>query len=449
LQDARALAATADAEGFTDLAPRAHLMCAMLANSTGELEAAVASASTTIERADVVGDDLRRAEAEMLLVNVLAQKPDLERAFEWVGLARATLVRLGDPIELRAKLSGYEGYALHVAGRFDEALVRRREALELRQESSDELDPALATAYSNLGLELLAVGERQAAREQFMIALDIQVRALGELHPDVARTHSDLGGALGYLGDTDAAVREFQLAIDILTMAVGPDHPSVGRAYVNLGNTVAIGRDRPKAAPLYERGIAILERARGRDNAEVAAALGNYGRLLADMPMPAPLQAIDVLTRARTIEVASLGPDNPELCYIDNHLAVAYIAAGQLDAAATAAASSLRIATAAHGSRHPMVAQAWFNTGNVAAARHDTHAAVTAYETALAVQEALDLRPAEPALTRFLLAQVLAESGELPRAVALARAAQQGFLADGPDVVEYVREVDAWLAAHE
>ncbi len=449
LPDARALAAAADREGFGDLAPAAHLACARLATRTGELDAALASARTAIARADVIGDDGRRAEAELLLINLLAQRHHVELALEWVPIVRGTLARLGEPLELRARLAGDEGYALDAAGRFAEALARRREALELREELGDELDPALAAAHSDLAMTLLRTGARDEARDHLVLALELRTRALGELHPDVADAHADLGGLLTITGDTNGAVHELQLAIDVATVALGPDAPFLGRTFINLGNAVATGREPERAAPHYERGIAILERARGPDDAEVGIALGNYGQLLATMAMPGPPRAIEVLSRARSIVATSLGPEHPDLCYIDNHLVMAHLAAGQLDAAASAADSAVRIATATHGHSHSMVAQSLMHRGDVEAARHDVRAAVRTYEEALAIHATIESRAAELAQIRFQLAKATAESGQVQRAVSLARVAREEFLADAPELVEYVREVDAWLAAHE
>jgi eukaryotic-like serine/threonine-protein kinase len=449
LPDARALAATADAEGFTELAGAAHLACASLEDRAGELEAAAASARTAVARADVAGDDGLRAEAEVLLVSLQAQRRQFEAAFEWVGLSRATLTRLGDPPTLRTTLVAHEGTALHLAGRFPEALARRREVLELREEQLDELDPALADAHANVAITLLDLGELAEAHEHLALALELRTRSLGALHPDIARTHNDLGNVLTNQGDMEAAARELQLAIDIGTIALGPDDISVGRSFVNLGNTLAQGRDPAASVPAYERGVAIIERARGPADADLGAALGNFGRLLAHLEASDPQRAIEVLTRARAIEVAALGPDHADLCYIDNSLATAYRRAGRLDDAALAAESAVRIATLAFGESHGMVAQAWGAVGEVAAARHDLRGATAAFERALAIVEAEDSLPAARAKLRFHLAEVLADSGELARAVVLAQAAHGEFLSDGDHYPEDLRSIEQWLAAHQ
>ncbi|MBC8074247.1 MAG: tetratricopeptide repeat protein, partial [Deltaproteobacteria bacterium] len=444
-----ALAATADAEGLTEFAAAAHLACASLEDRAGELEAATASARVAFARADATGDDRLRAQAEILLVSLHAQRRQLDVAFEWVGLSRATLTRLGDPPTLRAMLGTHEGNALHLAGRFPEALARRLEVLELREEQMGELDPALADAHANLATALLELGKLQEAREHLVLALELRTRALGPLHPDVSRTHNHLGNVLTDQGELEAGARELQLAIDIGTIALGPDDIAVGHSLVNLGSTLAQGRDARAAVPAYERGIAIIERARGPEDADVGSALGNLGRVLAHLEDSDPQRAIEVLTRARAIEVAVLGPDHANLCYVDNSLATAYMRAGRLVEAAGAAESAVRIATLAFGESHTMVALAWDAVGEVAAARHDLRGAVAAFERALAILEVEDSRPAARGEVRFHLAEALGDSGELARAVALAHAARREFIEEEGDHIEHVRGIEQWLATHE
>ncbi|HWB74671.1 MAG TPA: serine/threonine-protein kinase, partial [Nannocystaceae bacterium] len=203
LPDARALATTADAEGFVELAAAAQLACAALEEKAGELEAATRSVRIAIERADAIGDDALRAEAQVLMVAVLAQRDQLDAALEWVALTRATVERLGDPPRMRAALAGQEANVLHAAARFPEALERRREALALREEHGDELDPALADAHASLAVTLLEIGEPREAHEQLMRALDLRTRALGDRHPDIAHTREQIGNVLAHQGEID------------------------------------------------------------------------------------------------------------------------------------------------------------------------------------------------------------------------------------------------------
>ncbi len=444
LPDARALAA--DAEAHADIAATASFVCAALEERVGELEAASASARASIRRADAAGDDRARAEAQVLLVSILGQRHQFELAFEWAELASATLGRLGDPVRLRATLLAYEGYALHTAGRFEPALARRREVLELRIEQNDELDPLVADAHASVAATLEAMGELREAREHLALALEVRRRVLGELHPDVARAHSQLGSVLSNLGEIDAAVSELQLAIDIGVTVLGSDDAGLGRSYVNLGSALAQGRNPPAAIPAFERGIAILERARGPDDAEVANAVSNFARLLAYMPMPHPVRAIELLQRARAIEVAKLGPDHADLVFTDNNLAVAYLSSGKLEAAAESAESAVRIATAAFGPSHVMVATSLSTAGDIHRARHDPQAAVRAYDEALAILAREESRPALRGEVRYHLARAWADAGEVARALELAKIAREEFVADGTDQAEWLRELDAWAA---
>ena len=445
LVDARRLAEEADAGGYGELASSAHRVVAVLEDCQGELEAAEASAKRAIARAEVLGDDELRARAQTLLVSVLARRHQLGPAEDWAALTRATLERLGDPPRLQASLLASEGVIAYSAGRYEDSLARRREALAVREELLDEGDPRLADAHRGIARALIELGRAEEAREEMETALAIRVAAVGPHHPAVARDHMSLAEIPSALGLFEEAIEHLRVAIDVGSLALGPRDAFVGAAYCDLGAAVAQGRDPAGLVEHFRECIAILEEARGPDDIDVGYALSNLGRVLAHIDRAE--EAIAVLERALVIHEKVLGPEHADEMYVLNNLALAYQEVGRSGAALDAARRALAIGEKAFGAEHPLVGQAWLHVGEIERAQgHDTEA-IDALRRAVAIAEAVDSRPAEAGVAGFELAQAYAAAGQHEAALAQAHRARAAFERDPVDHAGRVRAIDAWLAA--
>jgi tetratricopeptide (TPR) repeat protein len=446
LDEARAVASEADDARRPDVAAEAYWLAGVLEQRVGDEPAAERDVRVAIERAEEAADDAMRAQAQTSLVSLLAGRHAIDAAQQWVGLTRATLSRLGEPPRLRAALAATEGDAFYAAGEYARALELRREALELKQEYLDEVDPELAAAHSALGAALAEVGRLEEAREEHAFALAMRVRALGEQHPDVARGHNHLAAVLMLQGDLEGAIAEAQQAIDLGSIAFGPDDDFVGSALVNLASAIAQGPDAMASVPYFERAVAIFEKSPSADGAALSVVLGNLGRVLAHSTTPS--RAIEVLTRARALQLAQLGPEHSDLVYTENNLATAYLRTDRLADARVSADRAADLARRTLPPDHPMLAVALRTVGGVARAQGDLVAARTILEEAAALLERTEHRSAQLGEVRFDLAKVFDALGDPARARALAKTARDDVASDGPQHFVYLAEIDAWLAAH-
>jgi tetratricopeptide (TPR) repeat protein len=124
------------------------------------------------------------------------------------------------------------GIAMSNAGEPRSALTPLRRALRI-YESVDNR-PDVARTLDALGCAHLALGEHEAAREQFEQALLLAQDAFGAEHPQTARTLANLGNVLDDLGDYRAARAHLDRALAILETQYGPDHPDIAIVLVTL-----------------------------------------------------------------------------------------------------------------------------------------------------------------------------------------------------------------------
>jgi len=139
--------------------------------------------------------------------NVARQRPANPRAHNGVGLALAAEGRFEDAVlryreAIRLK-AGYAeahnnlGRALKAQGRLDEAILEYREAIRS--------DPALTKARYNLGNALVAAGRLDEAILQYREAI--------RLDPGDVEAHNNLGIAFARRGDLEEAIARYHDAI--------------------------------------------------------------------------------------------------------------------------------------------------------------------------------------------------------------------------------------------
>jgi tetratricopeptide (TPR) repeat protein len=195
-----------------------------------------------------------------------------------------------------ADLLTQRGILYKEIGRYAEAEVCYRRALEIVERESTVGDTRLADLYHNLGgLEHArrrpARGEAYARR-----AVEVRIEALGEDHPDVSFDTAALAAVLDAQGKYDEAEPLYQRALVIFRRT-----RSDFDIAVNLNNLAALYQARGEAARperLYKRALAIKERLFGPWHPEVATTLNNLALFY---------KALGRYTDARTLYERVLG----------------------------------------------------------------------------------------------------------------------------------------------
>ena len=444
--DAAALAEDADTDGFMELAAGAYHVVAVAEDHLDHVELAESAAMQAIERAEQIGDDAARASAQSVLVSVLGKRRSIDAALAWARLTRATVARLGDPPELLAGLTSNEANVLTYAGRYEDALVKRRRALELRLQTLPPQDVRVAVARLSTAATLRRMGHAKEAGVEAKFAVSALTAALGQHHPDVARAHLALSDALQEQGEIPQAIAEAQRCVELGTVAFGPEHSFVGRAEVTLAVALAQSAEPKASLPHFARAIAVVEKTKGPDSILLSAALANYGRVLAHISGH-EAEAIQVLNRALEIQSRRLGEDHVEGIFMLNSLATLY---GRMGNHAEAKATSLRAIAVGKGfaNGHPTVAQAFVQLGGAQAALGDLSGAIESFQTARKQFDEFGARPAQVAVAWIGEAKAHHSAGTMDRAEAAVRQAQQALNRAAEPPAAETEWVQAWLAEH-
>jgi len=202
------------------------------------------------------------------------------------------------------------GLELQLLGRFDEAIGKFRQALQIK--------PNFSEAYNGLGTISCTQGKLDEAISYFHQALQI--------NPDLAEAHTNLGSILSVQGKSDEAISQFRQALQI--------NPDLAEAHNNLANVLST-QDKPNEALPHFR-----EALRLKPSWEPMSSLAQILALHQDPNIRDARQAVELAQHAA--ELTSY--QNPSVL---STLATAYAAAGQLDQAVTTAQKALSLATAA------------------------------------------------------------------------------------------------------
>ena len=391
---------------YRPLEAEALTLAGALHNAAGDYDAAERELLDAVLAAEAARDRRTAARASSLLVHVIGYRhARFPEGHLWARHAAAALE--GDPRarEGEAYLANQLGNLLHKEGRPAAAIAQQRRALDLYAAATGRESLDTATALNSLANALRRSGEPEQAQELLRRAL---------------------------------AVRE---------KALGADHPLVGHTLHNLG-TAEVARGRYAAAePLYLRALALFERSLGPDNALVAITANN----LAEVAMYTGRldEAERWMERSLAIDRAQLGADHPDVGIGLSNLGEIQERAGRLDQALDSYRRALAIKERALGPDHPSLGITLQAIAEVSIERGEAAAALPLAERAVRVL-ARGGEPLHLAGARFVLAKALWETGRDRRgAVALARRARDGFVAEGEAGRLDLAEVDAWLAGRE
>ena len=109
----------------------------------------------------------------------------------------ATLLSLGTSVAVQAQGSEWErlnaeAISLYKQGRYDQAVVAEKKALQVAEQNLGPDHPDVATSLNNLAGLYREQGQYAQAEPLFKRSLAIWEKALGPDHPDVATTLNNL-----------------------------------------------------------------------------------------------------------------------------------------------------------------------------------------------------------------------------------------------------------------
>jgi tetratricopeptide (TPR) repeat protein len=220
--------------------------------------------------AEAAGDDERVAEARIDNIEVLGTTlGKLDEARRAAHEAEAVLARLGDNGRLQALYALNRGDLLALEGKFDEAIVLGRHALEL--------DTAL----------------------------------LGPQHPDTVYAETLLANTLSNAGRYDEALAMAKHNVEATEALYGPEHRATGRALALLGIVYLFRGQAAEALPVFQRWLANDEARVGPNDSGLWFPLDNTAEALLKVGRPA--ESLAMYQRALRLLDAGSAHDAPAL----------------------------------------------------------------------------------------------------------------------------------------
>jgi eukaryotic-like serine/threonine-protein kinase len=467
-----------------DPSPAAREIDALLAQSRahhdlGQYTPSTAVAEQALERADGLGDEVRRAralhrvgegrlglgkpvearkvleeayyaaveledprligDAATALTSAMSDLEDWETGLHWVRLAKIAIAKTGDhsgAVLLR------EAELVAASGDHERAIDLLVEALLTldREGAHGEL---VAAAHNDLGNAYRILARYDEALEAFGEARRIDLEALGALHPNTALNLIGTGGVYLETGRFDEAAEVLGKAVDELTAALGPDHRHVASALSNLA--VADGqRGRFDAAKdKFRRAAAIEAQAHGERSLPVARTRMNIALTLIRSGHHA--DALAELEAIVPIFESLLPPEHPDQIYIWSNIGAAAAHLGDHTRSLDALARARDISGKAFGTDHPLYLVQSIRRGEVLVDAGRPAEAVEVIEALLPRVDALPGEEGRAALARFALARALVDlDQDVDRARALATSARD-FMREASPEDEAIMQ--AWLDA--
>jgi tetratricopeptide (TPR) repeat protein len=286
------------------------------------------------------------------------------------------------------------------------AMLRQlfEEAFEQRKAAYGEADARTAQAARDLGMFLAGQGQVAAARRALGEAVRLSEKAHGPSEP---RTLADVA-ELAAISEPAYAEPLWQRA------AASPDAGVAAQSLAVLGGLREEAGDRSGAAKFYRGALAKEEAASGADSARVAVRLNALSRVVE------VARGIELLERARGINVKRLGPRHLETGTLTANLAALLVSAGRAQRAARLGQEAVSIFEELLGPDNPRTAIAVAIHGRALRAKGDMAGAEKMYRRALSIDEAT-LGPKHPQTLADAraLAALLRETGKAKQAVEL------------------------------
>lgn len=322
---AEAAAAHASRLGPAERLELEHVRIGIL-RDRGESAAALERLPGALELARELGD----VDTELTLLNQEAilhddrgdsrQAVELYREILRRGLVRVGLDRVpdtwGEEVRGRKDLHFVSrtlynlGVSLELLAEWDEALLRHRQARDLRRALVGDRDhPTLMRSANAVGNILSGQGRYREARNEYLEGLRIAGQIGQEDDEDVALLLVNLSGVERQLRELDAAAEHLERARALLAERRGPDHPWTAVATMNLGNVRADQGRLEEALDLYRDALGRLENHFEGPHFRVGAALVNVAGALERLGRPD--EALAIARRALEVHHQADGAGHP------------------------------------------------------------------------------------------------------------------------------------------
>ncbi|MBL8218233.1 MAG: tetratricopeptide repeat protein [Bryobacterales bacterium] len=364
---------------------------------------------------------------------------------------------------LQSDLFGAVGRVYSNLGILPRSLETLEKSLAIRQSdrNGDELD--LARNLREVAEVNRRVRNFPRAGKLIQQSLEIRARRLGLTHPEYADSLDAYGMIKADSGDLKAALPMLEKGLEINRSRLGPNHPRTLVSLSNLGGVHENSGNLKKAEPLLREALAVRRRIDGDLHSRTALSVRKLSRLLEELgqlnesesllvealatnrklygdshpevaltlsALASVLQSQKQFDRARALYQQALDLENTirpgdlEAALVMNNLATLEESVKNYTEAESLYRQSLAIRRAKLGSKHPTVARALTNLGQLLFKMRDVDRALPILTESLAIRTAaLGPQNYQTAEVRIMRALVLEKLGR-PEA---AREFAEGF----------------------
>ena len=380
------------------LRARVHVQQSRYAEALPDLHAAA-------QRAFAGQDDVAAARAFMQLSLAAARGQGRhDEAREWLGYARSTLGRAGDPSREAVELEHLAGQLFYLRGHYEPAHAHLQKALEL-QEARLPSDEAL------------------------------RVRIL-----------DDSGWILSWLGRHAEGYARFEEAMAIADRLYGPDHPETAALYDRAGSVLEELDELERARDLLTRAIRVREAVYGADSEVVAGSWNHLALVL--VRLGEPEEALDASQRALVIYRARLGDQHERVASLLHTVGLSLETQGRTAEAREHYTRALGLTEKLRGRQSAMAAYPMHGIATTLLTEGRAKEALSWLQRAWEIRERAEQLPYERGMTRFQLARALTLTGkDRARVPSLVEGARADFVASGPKGMHALAKLEAWTAA--
>jgi tetratricopeptide (TPR) repeat protein len=201
------------------------------------------------------------------------------------------------------------GSCLGSDGRYGEAEIVFRNALEIRERACGLEHPDTLTSISLLGLVLAGQGKYKEAEAMHRLALQGHEKALGPEHPDTLTSISLLGSVLDKQGKHEEAEAMHRQVLQGREKVLGPEHPETLTSISLLGSVLDKQGKYEEAEATHRRALQGYEKVLGPGHPDTLTSMHNLAFNLKQLGKVS--NALSLLKKCADLRNKVLGSDHP------------------------------------------------------------------------------------------------------------------------------------------
>lgn len=174
----------------------------------------------------------------------------------------------------------------------------------------------------NVAQSLMEQGYVPITLDEYKAYADIQEKESGKDHPETATAYNNIAVVCLNLGDHDGSLKWAKKAMKIRENALGLDHTDTADTYHCLGRIYSDKRDYETAAKWYGKALAIYKKVYGVDHLQTASVYNNIGKMF--YIQGANVEAMNFYDKALAIRKHILGEEHPATIEIYNNIDKVY-----------------------------------------------------------------------------------------------------------------------------